>query len=448
MRTLSVFVLTSAVLLSGCSTLFWGTQDEVELRSEPAAQVQVDRRTYNYETPLSVDLDRREAHTVRFQKKGYEERKIDLQSQLNWGGLGSNMAAAIGVGAMSYFGDGGAGGGIAMSLVVGAVSVGTDFLTGAAYRIEPDQLDVQLKKLAEPVEEPPANRIAEAPAPGYTSTVDTSIPKTSMDRPDDVAVVIGVKEYEHTDIPDVDYALRDAEIMKRYLTRTLGFREDNVIFAENAGGSVLERIFGTESEPKGQLYNWVKDGQSDVFVYYSGHGAPDPETEEAYLVASDTDPSYLPLNGYSVNQLYENLATLPARSVTVVLESCFSGVSEAGTVVPEVSPAVLSVENPMVGVENGLAITAGAADQVSSWYGEKKHGLFTYYFLKGLRGAADEDGNKAVTAEELDRYLSEKVPYQAARQHNRKQTPQVVGRNLDRVLVEYTDNVPANERRK
>jgi hypothetical protein len=130
----------------------------------------------------------------------------------------------------------------------------------------------------------------------------------------------------------------------------------------------------------------------------------------------------------------------------VVLESCFSGVSETGTVVLEVSPAVLSVENPVVGVENGLAITAGAADQVSSWYAEKKHGLFTYYLLKGLRGAADENGDTVVTAKEVDQYLSEKVPYQAARQHNRKQTPQVVGQNMNRVLVRYQGEVPARER--
>jgi len=266
-----------------------------------------------------------------------------------------------------------------------------------------------------------------------------------MSRPNDVAVVIGVKEYEHTDIPNVDYALRDAEIMKKYLTRTLGFHEDNVIFVGNAGGSAFERIFGTESNPQGQLHNWVKDGKSDVFVYYSGHGAPDPESEKAYLVASDTDPSYLTLNGYSVDQLYANLAKLPARSVTVVLESCFSGVSEAGQVVQEVSPAVLNVENPMVGMKNGLAITAGAADQVSSWYSEKKHGLFTYYFLKGLRGAADENGDGAITAAEIDSYLTEQVPYQAARQHNRKQTPQVVGQNRDRVVVRYDDSLPVKK---
>jgi len=277
-----------------------------------------------------------------------------------------------------------------------------------------------------------------------TSIVDTQIPKTSMTRPDDIAVVIGNTEYENSDIPNVDYAVRDAQIMKRYLTRTLGFRKENVIYMENASAANLTRIFGTEDDPEGQLYDWVKPNQSSVFVYYSGHGAPNPETGNAYLLPSDANPSYLSQNGYPLTQLYENLSKIPAQSVTVAMEACFSGTSEGGTVVQNASPAVLSVENPVMGMENGLAMTAGATDQVASWYPEKKHGLFTYYFLKGLRGNADANDDNEVTAKEMESYLSDKVPYRAQRMHSRKQTPQVVGQNKDQVLVEYESEVPAN----
>ena len=442
MRFFSVLVLASAVLLSGCSTLFMGTNDDVTIHSDPVAEAEVDGRAY--QTPREIALDRDDPHIVRVNKEGYEEHAVTLESGLNWGGLFLDA----GVGGLIALSSNGHDGWIATGTVVGLLGIGIDFLTGAAYRVKPDDLDIQLQQKLAPESTPPSpsESIAETPTPSpptYQSVVDTQIPKTTMDRPNAIAVVVGNKTYRDDDIPNVDYALRDAEIVKRYLTRTLGFREENIIYEENATGSVLTRIFGTQSEPKGQLHNWVKDDKSDVFVYYSGHGAPSPESEDAFLVATDTDPNYLTLNGYPVDQLYENLAQLPAASVTVVLESCFSGVSEAGSVVQEVSPAVLSVENPMVGMENGLAITAGAADQVSSWYSEKKHGLFTYYFLKGLRGAADKNEDAAVTAREIDAYLTEEVPYQAARQHNRKQTPQVMGQDEDRVLVRYDNSVPA-----
>jgi uncharacterized caspase-like protein len=233
--------------------------------------------------------------------------------------------------------------------------------------------------------------------------------------------------------------------MKKYLVRTLGFQEENIIYAENADAATMTRIFGTTDDPRGQLYDWVKPGESSVFVYYSGHGAPNPETETAYFVPSNTNPNYLSQNGYPVNQLYENLGALPSESVTVVLEACFSGVSESGAVIQDISPAVLSVENPVMAMENGLAFTAGAADQVSTWYNEKQHGLFTYYFLKGLRGNADTNGDGAVTARELEAYLTEKVPYRAQRMHSRKQTPQVIGQNRSRVLVRYDGTVPSQQ---
>jgi hypothetical protein len=277
-----------------------------------------------------------------------------------------------------------------------------------------------------------------------TSQVDTQIPETQLVRPDDIAVIIGNKKYKHTDIPHVKYAIRDAQVVKKYLIRTLGFREKNVIYVENASAAAMTRIFGTESSPNGQLSDWVKSNQSDVFVYYSGHGAPSPESGDAYFIPTDVNPSYLSQNGYPVNQLYENLAHLPASSVTVVLEACFSGVSEAGAVIPEISPAVLSVENPIMRLENGLAFTAGAADQVSTWYSEKKHGLFTYYFLKGLRGAANSNDDRAVTAREMEMYLAEEVPYRARRLHGREQTPQVLGQAKDRTLVRYEKEVPAD----
>lgn len=280
--------------------------------------------------------------------------------------------------------------------------------------------------------------------PDRPPVVDRKVPETSMSRPDAIAVVIGIKEYQHSGVPDVEYALRDAQTMKEYLTNTLGFREENVILEPNATGSTLQRLFGTAENPEGQLYNWVKRGESDVYVFYSGHGAPDPSTGKAFLLGSDINPNYMSINGYPAQQLYENLAQVPARSVTVVLDACFSGVTDEGPVVQRASPVELSVENPVMAMENGLAFTAGAADQIASWHPEKEHGLFTYFFLKGLRGEAEQDGDQSITAEELEAYLTDRVPYQARRMYNREQVPQVVGQNKDRVLVQYEETLPSS----
>lgn len=269
--------------------------------------------------------------------------------------------------------------------------------------------------------------------PPLSVDVETDIPSAAEPNPDAVAVVIGNAHYtkHNRDVPDVFFAARDARVVREYLNTTYGLEEDNILYYEDAGGAVFRKVFGTESVPEGRLAQLVKPGRSDVFVYYSGHGAPDVETRQGYFVPVDAEPGDVRLNGYSLGLFYENLAALEARSITVVIDACFSGGSDGGTLLQAASPIALRVEGPAAELPNGVVMTSSAGDQISSWYPEKRHGLFTYFFLKGLQGSADEDGDGLITAGEMERYLSdgaEGVPYWARRLHEgRRQEPVVVG---------------------
>lgn len=268
--------------------------------------------------------------------------------------------------------------------------------------------------------------------------VDRQIPETNMDRGDAVAVVIGVSQYMTEEVPPVDYAVRDAEVVERYLTETLGFDPANVITLENPTKSSMDAVLGTADDHRGRLYDLTSD-TSEVFVFYSGHGAPNSSEENGrtYFLPSDARPNQLSLTGYPVDLLYENLSKVTSGAVTVAIDACFSGQTERGTLVQDASPALLSVENPVVGMEKGLVLTASKADQISSWYPEMKHGLFTYYFLKGLQGEADMDDDQVVDGKEMGEYLSDQVPRQARRLYSRDQNPQVFGRDENRVLVRF-----------
>ncbi|MBA7597389.1 MAG: hypothetical protein GH143_04025 [Calditrichaeota bacterium] len=272
------------------------------------------------------------------------------------------------------------------------------------------------------------------PAEAYpTSDVDVEIPTAATPRPDAVGVVIGITEYAHQDVPRVDFARRDAHLMRDYLVQAMGYREENIIMAvdQEATKAAFNRIF------EGQLANYIKPGLSDVFVYYAGHGAPDVDNANAYFVPHDADPSYAAQTGYSLERFYRQLNELEARSVTVVVDACFSGGSEAGMLIQQASPIFISVENPAANLKNGVVLTSSSGDQISSWYREKGHGLFTYFFLKGIRGEADGDRDGKVTSDEVFGYIMENVPYLARRLFNREQTPQLLGEVLDQILVEY-----------
>ena len=155
-----------------------------------------------------------------------------------------------------------------------------------------------------------------------------------------------------------------------------------------------------------------------------------------YLVPYDFDSYAIEDTGYNLNDFYTHLSELKAKTVTVVLDACFSGSSEKGMVIKEISPVFLEVNNPVIKINNGVVITSSTGKQMSSWYHNKRHGLFTYYFLMGLRGAADANQDETVTVAEMQAFLDSNVPKKASFLYNREQTPQIVG-NLERVLLKY-----------
>ena len=83
-----------------------------------------------------------------------------------------------------------------------------------------------------------------------------------------------------------------------------------------------------------------------------------------------------------------------------------------------------------------MIFTSATGTQIASWYPDQSHSLFTYYFLKGLQGAANANRDRSLSLEEMQTYLQEQVPYQARRMKNRTQTPEVFGQS-DNVLLSY-----------
>jgi hypothetical protein len=250
------------------------------------------------------------------------------------------------------------------------------------------------------------------------------------ERPDDIAVIVANADYARLarDIPNVVPAYADAEGFRRYAIQTLGVREGNIIFLKDATGAQMTRVFGSDTNPRGQLADWTRPGRSRVYVYYAGHGAPSGVGGSAYLVPADADAARIDLNGYPLETLYRNLARLPAVSVTVVLEACFSGNSQAGRVQPAASD-IVPAARPVPTPPNITVISAGASNQIASWEEDRAHSLFTKYFLKAMSGEADRppygNGDGTVDWQEVRAYLTETVTYYARRYYGRDQTPEI-----------------------
>ncbi len=255
--------------------------------------------------------------------------------------------------------------------------------------------------------------------------------------PDAIAVVIGNKNYAGN-IPEVSFAHNDANAVRRYLVDTLGYREGNIIDVRDTTKGELEAIFGNRSSYKGKLFNYTRAHVSDVTVFYSGHGVPDTKSRRGYLLPVDADPDIVSITGFPLDLLFENLAQIPARSMNVFLDACFSGDSPKGMIIRATSGITVTAKVPQKD-DKILVITASQGDQYASWDEDAEHGLFTKHLLEALGGAADTarygNSDGQITASEVKKYLDTEMTYQARRRYGREQNVWVSG-EMERILVQ------------
>lgn len=255
--------------------------------------------------------------------------------------------------------------------------------------------------------------------------------ETGKQNPDAVAVVFGIEQYRNA--PGASFAVNDADIFREYLIKRFGFNRKNIYFRldEMATKAEFDKVFSRN----GWLSRHVNP-QSDVMVFFSGHGAPDVESGIQYLVPFDADPNYASSTGVSVQSIVDGLNRLDVRSKTILLDACFSGSSrDQELLIADARASILREKLPDNALRMGSVslFSASAVDEVSSAYREKKHGIFTYYLLKGLGGKADADGDQRITESEMALYLADRVS-KTARRMGREQHPELTSLDQNRVL--------------
>lgn len=235
------------------------------------------------------------------------------------------------------------------------------------------------------------------------------------------AIVIGIEQYRQK-LPKADFAVSDARLVSEYLMKVMGYPEENIVTLtnEHATKSDFEKYF------EQWLSNNVERGGS-VFIYYSGHGAPNPKTGDAYLVPYDGDPSFIDKTGYSLNRMYDALGKLPAKEIIVSLDSCFSGAGGRSVLAEGARPLVMNLQSLAVPAGNMTIMAAASGSQISSTYKEKGHGLFTYFMLKGIKNEEVVKKDGSIALGDLFSYLKPQVERIARKRYNNEQTPQLIG---------------------
>ena len=246
------------------------------------------------------------------------------------------------------------------------------------------------------------------------SDVDVNIPENPKTNENTFAVIIANENYQM--VSSVPMALNDGRTLARYCTQTLGLPESNVRYYEDATYGVFMRALNDIKN-----ISTAYDGDIDVIFYYAGHGVPDEQTKDAYLLPVDSDGKEISAC-FPLSRVYADLGSLNAQSVFVMMDACFSGGQRDGGMVLEKEGMRGIVVRPKQDAPRGnmVVFSAVSDDQTAMPYKEKGHGLFTYYLLKKLQ---ETKGN--VTLSELTSYVTEKVEQRSVVINRKVQTPTV-----------------------
>lgn len=244
-----------------------------------------------------------------------------------------------------------------------------------------------------------------------TNNVDYNIPKASQSNKNTIALIMSNENYKR--VSPVVFANNDGKILRRYFNETLGIPETNIIYIEDA--SLADMKYNVEAL-KQRTCSMGRD--CDVIVYYAGHGIPDMTNRTAYLLPVDsygTDTT----TGYSLEEFYKTLSELNAKSVTVILDACFSGAKREGDMLVAARGVAIKVKDTEP-KGNLIVLSAAQGNETAYPYNNQKHGLFTYYFLRKLQ---ETDGN--ATLGEIADYVKSEVLQKSIEMNGKSQTPSV-----------------------
>lgn len=401
-------------IFTGCASIVSDSSYAVNICSTPSdasftikdnSGIVIHRGT----TPERVELDAGNGfftgarYSVEFQKSNYAPVSVDMRPDVDpW-----------------YFGNLIFGGIIGLALI--------DPVTGAMWEL-PENVHVNLS--GDVPELPEAQYIASAsdrepePEPVFdveqeeeilvkdlTENVDEDIPVNPQNRSRNIFVAIIANE-NYRFVGSVDFARNDGRIFYEYCRKTLGIPESQIRLSTDATlGEMMETVAWLEKRGK------LKD--SELVLYYSGHGLPDEKSGTAYLLPTDVSPSNLSYVR-SLNSFYEQLSSSRAKVVTVFLDACFSGMRRDDAPIVAAKGVRRAIPSGDISKlpPNIVVFAAASGDQTAHFAREQKHGLFTYKLLEKIKETRGK-----VSFEELSRHLNESVLEYSLKIGDFEQTP-------------------------
>ncbi len=246
--------------------------------------------------------------------------------------------------------------------------------------------------------------------------------RIESERPHKWALVIGVNDYRHGDIIDLNYAVADAKAIYELLVdpERGGFERNHVKVLVDGGETSPTRnnILRTLAH-----LTALAGPEDTVLVHFSGHGIA--HNGQPYLLPSDAEFDILSDSAIATERLLAVKKESGCRVLVLILDACHSGVRRdkagGGEMAQEWCELFASAEGTAV-------LSSTDLDQSSFEDPGSGHSAFTRYLSEALGGTADDppngNGDGLVSVSEAHRFVSEELAAWSL-QHGRLQRPRL-----------------------
>lgn len=133
-------------------------------------------------------------------------------------------------------------------------------------------------------------------------------------------LVIGVSEYNHPSVKDLEYAVSDAQDVADVLSKNYTFDPDRVKLLTNPTRAELIKAL-SDYAPPGTM---PLGGGDNLLVFYAGHGYWDENYREGYWLPSDAE-RYNRANWVSNSDVQRAFRGIQAKHILLLSDACFSG---------------------------------------------------------------------------------------------------------------------------
>ena len=241
-----------------------------------------------------------------------------------------------------------------------------------------------------------------------------------------LALIVGVSNYENTKAKAL-YADNDALVFKDYASEKLGITKNRIKILLNDGADERDILLSVQE----WLRRSARPNKSEIYVFFAGHGLASHDGKNMYLLPHDGSPRLLEKTAILRDELFSDIKEANPKSVTVFLDTCYSGVTRNEEMLIAGRPIMIKAKEQSI--PDGFTLFSAASnEQISRPLEEAKHGMFSYFLMKGMEGDADTNADNKITARELHAYVEQNV----VQQSSGSQTPELQG-DKDRVLVQF-----------